>query len=183
MLKFAGNSRVLRPGGAACLALATVTLAGCEGKRVTIADTFPQAGYASPWHLENPVWSGSLGEATPGLGEEAERWAAFEPEHVWLANYRHDTHPRHRLTARVWAFLSAADARRAFEHFRPENAGALEAGDEACWMDDGILVLWGCTILDIFSSGTPAAAGAEQAVYLLAFFEKQMPPGLPDAPQ
>ena len=72
----------------ACAVAMTVLLVGCEGKRVTIADTFPKSAYASPWRLQGDVWSGSLEEATLGLGDEAQHWAVFEPERVWLAIYR-----------------------------------------------------------------------------------------------
>ena len=158
-------------------------LCGCEQKRVSVADTFPKGSYASPWVLQGEVWSGTLGEAASGLGEEAEQWGRFAPERVWLAVYRHDTRANHKLTVRTWAFASTEQARRAFEHFRPANPNELKAGDEGCWTPDGILVRWGRLGFDIFGSSPSAVASPEQAVYLLAFIEKRMPAGLPDAPR
>jgi hypothetical protein len=163
---------------AACLGLS-----GCNATRVTIADTFPKGSYAAPWVLRDQVWSGSLARAAEALGDEAAQWGAFEPQRVWLAVYQHDTRRDHELVARIWAFASPGQARRAYQHFRPHDADALEAGDEACWVDDGILVLWGRLVLDIFGRGPTALASPEQAIYLLAFFEKRMPAGLPDDPR
>ena len=84
---------------------------------------------------------------------------------------------------RIFAFSSTQQARRAFESFRPADADALQAGDEGCWTDDGILVLWGRLVFDIFGSGSGRIANPEQAVYLLAFIERQMPADLPGAPR
>ena len=163
--------------------LAAVVLGGCGARRPTIADTFPVGSYASPWVLQGEVWNGSFDQAASALGQEAEQWGSFEPEHAWLAVYRHDTHAHHKLTARAFAFPSAAKARRAFEHFRPIDAGQLEAAEEGCWTQDGVLVLWGRLVLDIFGNDPSSFASPEQALYLLAFIEKKMPPGLPDLPQ
>jgi hypothetical protein len=164
-------------------ALGVVLLAGCQTERVTITDTFPVGSYASPWVLQGDVWSGSFDHAAAGLGDEANEWAAFEPEQVWLAVYRHDTRTHHKLTARVFAFASPDDARRAFEHFRPADAELLKAGDEGCWTSDGVLVCWGRLVFDIFGNDPASFASPEQALYLLAFIEKKMPPHLPDTPQ
>ncbi|MFQ5807617.1 MAG: hypothetical protein ACE5I3_14310, partial [Phycisphaerae bacterium] len=163
--------------------LALVALGGCGGKRATIADTFPKGSYASPWVLQDEVWSGSFDQAAGALGEEAEQWRAFEPERVWLAVYRHDTHAEEKLTVRAFAFWSNEQARRAFEHFRPPDADELKAGSAGCWTPDGVLVLWGRVVFDLFGHEPSAFASPEQAVYLLAFIEKKMPRGLPDAPQ
>lgn len=163
--------------------LAVLTLTGCWGKHVTIADTFPKAAYASPWELQGEVWSGSFERATGALGEEAQAWGTFEPQRVWLAVYQHDAHRDHKLTVRAFAFSSAGQARRAFEHFRPPKADQLKAGDEGCWTEDGVLVVWGRMVFDVFGSGPSVFAGPEQALYLLAFIEKKMPADLPDAPQ
>lgn len=158
-------------------------LAGCNQDRASVADTFPKGSYASPWVLQGSIWSGSLEQAAGGLGEEAEQWARFAPDRVWLAIYRHHARPDHKLTVRAWAFASTDQARRAFEHFRPASPDQLKAGDEGCWTSDGILVRWGRLVFDIFGGGPTAIARPEQAVYLLAFIEKRMPADLPDAPQ
>jgi hypothetical protein len=167
--------------GAGLLALAA--LGGCGEKRVTIADTFPTGSYASPWVLQDVVWDGSFERAAEALDDEAQQWRAFGPEHVWLAVYRHDTRAENKLTVRALAFSSREQARRAFDHFRPADADELEAGDDGCWTKDGVLVLWGRMVFDIFGNDPSASANPEQAFYLLAFIEKRMPAGLPDAPQ
>jgi hypothetical protein len=166
-----------------CMCLAALCCAGCGQKRVTIKDTFPIGSYASPWVLDGAVWSGTPDEAAGAVGGEYERWNAFNPERIWLAVYHHDTRTDNTLTVRAWSFPSAEQARRAYEKFRPENAAKLQAGDEACWMKDGILILWGRMVFDIFGRGPVAGSNAEQAVYLLAFFEKKMPHDLPNNPQ
>lgn len=160
-----------------------VALSGCNATRVTIADTFPKGSYATPWVLRGEVWSGSLARAVESLGEEAEQWRVFEPERLWLGVYQHDTRGDQELVVRVWAFSSLDQARRAYEQLRPDKPDALEAGDEGCWTDDGILVRWGRLVFDIFGRGPSGLASPEQAVYLLAFFEKQMPADLPDDPR
>jgi hypothetical protein len=148
-----------------------------------MADTFPKGSYATPWVLKDEVWSGTPAEAAGALGEEGERWGALGAERVWLAVYQHDTRGDDELVVRAWSFASQERARWAYTHFRPDPVDALEAGDEACWTDDGILVLWGRLVFDIFGRGPSAAASPEQAVYLLAFFEKQMPANLPNDPR
>lgn len=170
-----------RVAGAAMI-FALLVSAGCGQKRITIADTFPPGAYASPWELENGVWSGSFEQAASGLGEDAEAWRRFNPQRVWLALYRHDTRREQRLTVRAFAFASADEAQQAYEHFRPAAAKELRAGDAGCWLEDGVLVRWGRMVLEIFG-GSPGAGSAEQAFYLFAFIEKRMPPGLPDTAQ
>jgi hypothetical protein len=133
--------------------------------------------------LQDVVWDGSFERAAAALGDEAPAWGAFDPEHVWLAVYRHDTRAEHKLTVRAFAFSSPEQARRAFTRFRPTDADELEAGDAGCWTEDGVLVLWGRMVFDIFGSDPSAFASPEQAMYLLAFIEKKMPAGLPDAPR
>lgn len=176
-------SRLVKAAGCACATLAVFVLAGCNTGRVTIADTFPKGNYASPWVLRGEVWSGSLEQAANAIGDETDEWGAFEPERVWLAVYHHDTRIAHKLIVRAWSFASAEQARRAFENFRPEDVKTLQAGDEGCWTDDGILVLWGRMVFDIFGRGPATLASPEQAVYLLAFLEKQMPADLPGTPR
>ena len=157
--------------------------AGCASKNVTISDTFPTGGYASPWILDSPVWCGEPDEASFAVGDEYPEWKAFNPKRLWLAVYRHDSRRDNTITVRAWSFPNSEQARRAYEKFRPENASALKAGDEACWTKDGILVLWGRMIFDIFDTNASGASSPEQAVYLLAFFEKKMPHDLPYNPQ
>jgi len=171
----------LIPFSCSCLALGT--FGGCGAKRVTIADTFPTGSYASPWVLQDAVWDGSFERAANALGDEAEQWGAFAPERVWLAVYRHDTRAGDKLTVRAFALSSPEQARRAFDHFHPADADELEAGDDGCWTEDGVLVLWGRMVFDIFGNNPAAFGNPEQAVYLLAFIEKKMPAGLPDAPE
>lgn len=178
-------SRLAQRFGPVCaggLLLAALAV-GCGGKHVTIADTFPKGSYASPWVLQGAIWSGTLAQAAEALGDEAAQWEGFRPERVWLGVYRHDTRSADQLIVRAWAFASPTQARAAFEHFRPKGAGPLEAGEEGCWTADGILVLWGRMVFDMFGTGPSATAHPEQAVYLLAFFEKKMPPGLPGDPR
>jgi hypothetical protein len=178
-----GQAWLVRALPASLAALIPMMITGCNAKRVTVADTFPPGSYASPWVLQGEVWSGTLDQAADGLGEEAEEWQAFGPGQVWLAVYAHDTRPGCRLIARAFAFSSVEQARQAFAHFRPPNADKLEAGDEACWTDDGVLVLWGRLVYDIFGNDPTSFAGAEQALYLLACIEKKMAPDLPSAPR
>lgn len=167
----------------AIFCLAVICTTGCGQKRVTINDTFPRGSYASPWVLDGSVWSGTPSAAAYAVGDEYGQWKAFEPERVWLAVYRHDTRKDNTLTVRAWSFPSAQQARRAYDKFRPENASQLKAGDEACWTRDGILIRWGRMIFDIFGRGPAGGTNPEQAVYLLAFFEKKMPRDLPHDPQ
>jgi hypothetical protein len=78
---------------------------------------------------------------------------------------------------------SAQQARRAYEHFKPPLAPSFGGGDEACWTSDGLLLVWGRLVLDIFGGDAQRGAVPEQAVYLLAFLERNMPPGLPENPR
>ena len=177
------SRRAIYSGGAACLALAVLTLTGCSAKHGTIADTFPKSGSASPWILNGEVWSGTLEQAAAAIGEDAVAWGAFEPRQVWLAIYRHETRPANELTVRAWEFASVARAQEVYKFFSPGDADSLKAGDDACWTQDGILVLWGRMVFDIFGRGPAALASPEQAVYLLAFIEKGMPADLPENPR
>jgi hypothetical protein len=165
------------------LVLAALTQAGCTSRLGTIADAFPKGSYASPWVLRDAVWTGTLEQAAGAIGAEAAAWEPFAPERVWLAVYEHDTNSADKLIVRAWAFASTTQAHRAFEHFRPEDARSLEAGDEGCWTADGILVIWGRMVFDIFGTSPTSDASPEQALYLLAFLEKQMHPDLPSAPR
>jgi len=163
--------------------LAAGALAGCSQSRMTVAEALPAGTYASPWVRDGPVWSGPPAEVWDQLGAEAETWRELEPQRVWLAVYRHDTRPDNTLTVRVWAFATAEQACQAYLTARPAAPQDLHAGDAACWTADGILVHWGRMVFDIFGSGPSRAASPEQAVYLWAVIEKQMPAGLPRAPR
>lgn len=156
---------------------------GCAARNITIADVLPKGAYASPWILEQDVWSGPFELAAAGLGEEAEGWRALAPQHAWLARYAHEADPGQQLRVRVFSFADEHEAGRAFEHFRPPAAGSIRAGDAACWTEDGILVQWGRLVLEIFGNAPEGYARPEQAVYLLACIEKRMPPALPRDPR
>ena len=156
-------------------ALLLPPLLGCDPPmRRGIDATFPRFASATPWVLAGDVWSGSFEDARPGLGDEAAQWEAFQPQNVWLAVYRHDTRPENHLTARIWSFAETEDAAAAFEHFRPADADVLEAGDRGCWTDLGILVQWKRLVIEVFASGAPGTANAEQSLYLYALIEKQL---------
>lgn len=173
---------MLRPAALALLVGLSSALVACQARQMTLAEVLPPASYASPWVLRDGVWSGEFGRAADALGDEAAEWASPPPERVWLAVYRHEQQPTRTLTVRAFGFASSAEARAAYERHRPAKAATFGAGDEACWTSDGVLVLWGRLVLDIFSAGA-VRAEPEQAVYLLACIEKRMPPGLPDAPR
>ncbi|MEP0848260.1 MAG: hypothetical protein HRF50_15730 [Phycisphaerae bacterium] len=112
------------------------------------------------------------------MGDEAQTWRELAPQRAWLANYTHDQRPGQRLTARMFSFATTDAARTAYEHVRPRAAAELRAGDAGCWTDDGVLVLWGRLVIEIFGNAPQGVARPEQAVYLLAFLEKAMPAGL-----
>ena len=166
-----------------CLCLVIACLAGCQQRRVTIAEAFPLGSFASPWELDGRVWSGTPAEAAEAVGADYAAWSACDPERIWLAVYRHDTRKNDTLTVRAWSFPSVEQASRAYDKFRPMEASKLAAGDAACWTKDGILVLWGRVVFDIFGRGPTGGSNPEQAVYLLACLEKKMPRDLPSNPQ
>ncbi len=166
-----------------CCGLAAMTVAGgCARRDVTIAQTLPQESYATPWILEGRVWSGTFDEALPALGEDGPAWRAFSPVRVWLAVYHHDTHPLDQIVVRVFAFDSARQARQAYDFVRPGEPTQIEVGDAGCWTDDGVLVLWGKAVVEVFSRGVSGIATPEQAMYVLALIEKRMPRELPANP-
>ena len=162
---------------------AIMLLTGCGATHLSIADTFPKNGRATPWILSGEVWSGPFEQAAAALGRDAEAWGAFAPRQVWLAVYQHETRPANRLTVRAWEFATVAQAREVYEFFHPAGAAILKAGNEACWTVDGILVRWGRMVFDIFGRGPSTLASPEQAVYLLAFIEQSMPAELPENPR
>ena len=110
----------------------------------------------------------------PGSATRRAAWETFHPQQVWLAIYRHDSRPANRLTTRVWSFAGEAAARNAFAHFEPHDADVLEAGNEACWTEWGILVRWNRLVIEVFASGPFGTANAEQALYLYALMEKKL---------
>lgn len=169
--------------GAVTLATYAMLLVGCSQSGLSVADTLPKATQAWPWTLQGDIWSGTFEQAAGAFGEETQQWGDFAPDQVWLAIYRHESRPEHKLTVRALAFSGADLARRAFDHFRPVKAQEFQAGDAGCWTADGVLVLWGRMVFDIFSAGGANAASSEQAAYLLGFIEKRMPPELPDDPR
>lgn len=155
---------------------------GCTDRR-TLIDAFPTGSAAAPWLLDSPVWSGDFESAAGAIGDDATTWRRFAPQHVWLAVYKHDSRPAQRVTIRVFDLGSTDQARRAYSEFKPPLAPNFGGGDEACWTSDGLLLVWGRLVLDIFGGDAQRAAVPEQAVYLLAFLEKNMPPGLPENPR
>lgn len=156
---------------------------GCSEKRVALIDAFPHGALAAPWALQGPVWSGTFAQAAEGLGVDADRWKAFSPERVWLAVYQHDTQRSRRMTVRAFAMETPARAQQAYLEFVPAGAKAFKAGDEGVWTTDGVFFRWGRLVFDVFNSDAKKSAIPEQAVYLVAFLEKNMPRGLPEQPQ
>jgi hypothetical protein len=155
---------------------------GCARRAKTITSVFPVGSRASPWVLQDQVWSGSFERAVSALGEDAGDWWRFHPTRVWLAVYSHETDPKRRITVRAFAFETAATAGRAYEHFRPFHAKAFSAGDEGCWTEIGVLFVWGHIVFDVF--GNDASFSSQgQSAYLTGFIEKEMPPDLPRSPR
>lgn len=157
--------------------------AGCARRTVTLAAALPQESYATPWILDGSVWQGPFEKAVPALGEDAPVWQTFLPTHVWLAVYHHDTHPLDQIVVRVFAFESPKQARQAYDFVRPADPTPIDVGDAGCWTEDGVLVLWGRTVFELFARGVSGVATPEQAMYVLALIEKRMPPELPADPR
>jgi hypothetical protein len=155
---------------------------GCTDRR-TLLDAFPVGAAAAPWLLDSPVWSGDFETAAGSIGNDAAEWRRFNPQRVWLAVYKHDSRPAQRVTIRIFDVGSNEQAQNAYQHFKPPLAPSFGGGDEACWTSDGLLLVWGRLVLDIFGGDAQRAAVPEQAVYLLAFLEKNMPAGLPENPR
>jgi hypothetical protein len=147
-----------------------------------MTSAFPPAHLASPWVLQDEVWTGTFDEAVPALGDDAEGWRRFGPTRTWLAIYRHEDHPERCLTARCFAFDSAEEARRAFEFFRPDGAEAFEAGDAGCWIEIGVLFRWGRLVCDVFGHDAPWDSQIQSAM-LAAFITNRMPAGVPENPR
>jgi len=83
---------------------------------------------------------------------------------------------------RAFDFDSRVAARNAYEHFRPTEAKAFNAGDEGCWTEIGVLFVWGRMVFDVF--GNDASFSSQgQSAYVTALIEKEMPTTLPEAPR
>lgn len=161
-----------------------LTLAGgCAQRPATVVDAFPPARVATPWVLAGEVWSGTLAEAGPGLGEDAARWRGLGVEHVWLARYEHEDNPQRILTVRCLALPTPAAARRLFDELRPrEDAWPFHGGDAGCWTGIGVLVQWGRLVIDVFGS-EQSWSSEVQAALLAGHLLKRMPAGVPDEPR
>lgn len=165
---------------ATCVLLAFA--AGCSQQR-TVVEAFPTGQAGSPWLLDGAVWSGTFDQAAAGMSAEAEVWRKFSPKHAWLAIYRHESRPSQKLTVRMLKFADENAAHAAYDGIAPLPRRKFEAGDEGCWTEDGVLFRWGLLTIEVFSSNSAGQAVAEQAVYLVGFLEKKMPPGLPRDPR
>ena len=164
------------------LVAAALLAGGCALRGRTLVSAFPQASEAPPWVLDGRGWSGSFAQAAIGLGPDAEQWRPHRPVQVWLAVYRHQTAADRKLTVRAMAFDTRESARRAYEHFQPDDARAFRAGEEGCWTEIGVLFVWGRLVFDIF--GSRASWRSEvQAAAMTGFIQSHMPRGLPDAPR
>lgn len=164
-----------------CAAFVLLLLAGCTQQRGHVGDAFPNAGTASPWHLQGIVWTGDFDAAATALGD-AERWRPFAPTHVWIAKYRHETQPRRTLTARAVACDTVAHAHAAYVAFAPADATIFQAGDEGCWTDIGVLFRWGRLVFDIFPDQA-GGTGELQAGLIASLIVERMPADVPANPQ
>lgn len=174
--------RTQRTAAAAIAASLAVLLTSCASRQRTLVEAFPPGSVAAPWTLDGAVWSGTLAEAAPGLGPDADTWEVFHPTRVWLAKYRHEDKPDRLLTVRCFAVASADDAREAVARFRPAGAKPVSFGDEGYWTELGVLFRWGRLVIEVF--GPEASWGSEvQSSLLAAYLTKRMPPGIPDDPR
>ncbi len=158
------------------------TLLGCGVTTRPVIDAFPTDDIAAPWILKGDVWSGSLVDAAPGLGRDANNLEQFGVTGVWLARYQHEERQHRRLTVRCFAFETRESATYAYEFLRPEDARPLEAGDEGCWTEYGILFRWGRLVLEIFGP-TPSWDSQMQSAILSAAITRRMPNGAPNHPR
>lgn len=156
--------------------------AGCSQNR-TVLEAFPTGQASSPWLLHGALWSGTFEQATAGMGAEADAWRKFSPKSAWLAVYRHELRATQKLTVRILEFSDVQEAHAAYDANAPLPRRRFEAGDEGCWTEDGVLFRWGLLTIEVFSSNSAGQPVAEQAVYLVGFLEKKMPPGLPHHPR
>jgi hypothetical protein len=156
---------------------------GCAPRPKTVIDAFPKSGAATPWTLQDQVWSGTFDEAASALGDDAERWRGFEPQRVWLAIYRHDRQPKQTLTVRVFALATPAAARQALDAIRQfEGAAPLDIGQGGCWRAGGLAYVHGRLAIEIFGADN-AWASQTQAAFLATYIEKFMPAGVADDPR
>lgn len=175
------NDRTRAPRVLVVLA-ATAALTGCAERRASLAEIFPPGGAAAPWRREAEVWSGDFSAAAASLGADAAAWQRLGPTRVWLAVYQHETSSAQRLIVRVFAFESSPAAAAAHAALAPPLAKAIEAGDRACWLDDGVLIQWGRIVIEVIGAAAGPAA-AEQALYLFALMEKRITPDLAESPR
>lgn len=165
----------------ACLMSSSLLLAGCASRHASLGDAFPIGSMAAPWNLSGQIWSGSLEEALPALGGDADQWRDPPAVRVWLAVYCRDSDSADRLIARAFELESDAAARSMYERIRPVAAPEFRAGNAGCWSSDGVLFVWGRFVFDIFAA-QPGWPRQLQAAMLAQHIQKQMPPGLPEAP-
>lgn len=167
----------------ACLACGVLlVLAGCAQQPHRVADAFPGGARAAPWILENPVWTGTITQASTGLGADFEPWSKLGPQRVWLAVYRHQSNAEQSLIVRAFAFESREAAARAYDALEPFQAKPFRIGDRGCWTDDGVLFVWGRLVFELFGE-RPAWESQTRGAYLAGCIEKSMPPGAPEDPQ
>jgi hypothetical protein len=178
----AGTTRQFCAAACVGACVAALPLAGCVARHASVADAFPVSAVAAPWILEGEIWSGTFAAAAPALGTDADQWRDPQPTHVWLAAYTHEGDRARRLIARAFEFETSAAARMMFDRVRPVGTKNFSAGESGCWTGDGVLFVWGRLVFDIFASQA-SWQNELQAAMLAQFIQKQMPPGLPDAPQ
>ncbi len=173
------------PPRAAILLLA-VTQAfapGCASRTPRLSQIFPRDTTAWPWVLRQNVWEGTIDQAAPALGRDAEIWQKLRPDHVWLAVYDHATREDTQLVVRVFRFPTADDARAAYEAVRPPDAEPFRIGDAGCWTSDGLLFRWGRLVFDVLIRSRSGHIDPEQTIAVVSFLEHRMPPGLPQDPR
>lgn len=156
----------------AALMFLLLAAGGCAQRRASVGDVFPAGASAYPWIADGPVWAGTLDEAAPGLGEDAEFWRTQAVEKVWLIGYTHASRPRERLVVRAFALPTRSAAESAFAALRSAAAQDFQAGERGCWLDDGVLVWRGRVVYEVFTQSS-SALRPEQAAYLVAYIDKQ----------
>lgn len=162
--------------------LMVTLLVGCASQR-TVLDAFPTGSEASPWQLDGIAWAGTFESARESIGKEAEQWSRHGPRGAWLGRYVHQARPHQSVTVRGLSFDSAEAARQAYDEMSPAGAKEYKAGDRGCWTVDGVLFQWGRLVFDIFSRDGESSGDPMQSVFLSAFVEKGMAPGLPEDPR
>lgn len=165
------------------IGLLAAGVGGCAPAHPTIATALPR-GEAPPWHLrDGRVWSGTFEDARHALGPQAETLKPFEPQRVWLASYDEPDRPDQTISVRAYAFDSSDAARRAFAALRPATSDPFNAGDEACWTADGLLVRWGRVVFDLFTTAGTGPVMPERVTPLFSVIERRMTPSLASDPQ